>query len=101
MEEIIADSPFFQRQTTGQEGCQIDYMIQTKYNCLYVCEVKFSQHTIGVGVISEVQEKIDRIKKPKGFVCIPVLIYVGSVSQEVLDRDYFAKLIDFGSLLDR
>lgn len=100
LEEIVADNPFFQRKTTEQKGCQIDYLIQAKYNRLYVCEVKFSQHTIGVSVINEVQEKIDAIKKPKGFSCVPVLIYVGEISQDVLDSDYFAKVIDFGSLIN-
>jgi len=41
-EEILIDNPFFQRKTKRQHGCQIDYLIQTKYNNLYICEVKFS-----------------------------------------------------------
>jgi hypothetical protein len=28
-----------------------------------------------------------------------VLVYVGEISPEVLERDYFAKVIDFGDLL--
>src|SRR5262249_1269726 len=27
-------------------GCQIDYLIQTRFNCLYVCEVKFRQESL-------------------------------------------------------
>lgn len=41
--EIINDNSFFQHATTKQRGCQIDYLIQTKHNTLYVCEIKFSK----------------------------------------------------------
>lgn len=100
LEEIVADNPFFQRKTVNQKGCQIDYMIQTKYNCLYVCEIKCSKNQIGTNIIRDVQEKIARIKKPKGFSCRPVLIHAGEVSSDVLDSDFFAEIIDFGVLLD-
>lgn len=30
-EEIICENPFFQRKTSRSHGCQIDYMIQTKF----------------------------------------------------------------------
>ena len=41
--DVISDNPFFQKKTTKQQGCQIDYLIQTKYNTLYICEVKYSK----------------------------------------------------------
>ena len=34
-DEVIVDNPYFQRSTTRQPGCQIDYLIQTKFNTLY------------------------------------------------------------------
>ena len=34
-------------------GCQIDYMIQTKYNALYIVEIKFSKNSISSDVINE------------------------------------------------
>lgn len=97
-EDIVSENPFFQHTTKNIAGCQIDYMIQTKYNCLYVCEIKFSKNQIGANVINEVQEKINRIKKPKGFSCRPVLIHVNGVSQDILDNDFFAEIIDFSDL---
>lgn len=97
--EIVSDNPFFQRATTKQAGCQIDYLIQTRFNTLYVCEIKFSKNSIGMSVVREVQQKIDRLKRPKGFSCRPVLIHVNGVSDELLASGYFAKVIDFGELL--
>lgn len=40
-EDILCDNPYFQRGTLKRQGCQIDYLIQTKYKTLYVCEIKF------------------------------------------------------------
>jgi hypothetical protein len=34
--------PFFQRRTLVQAGCQIDLAIQTRFNTVYVCEIKLS-----------------------------------------------------------
>ncbi|MCX6989676.1 MAG: ATP-binding protein, partial [Chlamydiae bacterium] len=59
--EVIYDSPYFQRATKAQPGCQVDYLVQTKFNTLYVCEIKFSKEPIGSSVIQEVQQKMDRI----------------------------------------
>jgi uncharacterized protein len=87
--------------TAKQPGCQIDYMIQTKFNTLYVCEVKFSKNPIGADVIKEVQQKIDRLKQPKGFSCRPVLIHVNGVTNDLVDNHYFAAIIDFSQLLLR
>lgn len=97
--DILSDNPFFQRTTTKTPGCQIDYLIHTKFNTLYVCEIKFSKHEIGNEIISEMQHKIDRLKRPKGFSCRPVLIHVNGVSDRVLENDYFVNVIDFSQLL--
>ncbi len=99
-EEIISDNPFFQRKTLRTPGCQIDYLIQTRFNNLYVCEVKFSKHAIGKSIISEVQHKIDKLKKPKSFSCRPVLIHVNGVTDDVLESGFFNTIIDFAELLE-
>lgn len=96
---IINANPFFQRKTTRNQGCQIDYMIQTKENSLYVCEIKFSKNKIGAQVIDEVKEKINRIKYPKGFSFRPVLIHVNGVSPDLVELDYFSHIIDFSDFL--
>jgi len=100
-ENIISDNPFFQRATNAQPGCQIDYMVQTKFNTLYVCEIKFSKNPIGLEVINEIQQKIDRLKRPKGFSCRPVLIHVNGVTEDLIDEEYFSDIIDFSQLLFR
>ncbi len=98
-EEIIADNPFFQRKTSKQKGCQIDYLIQTKFNNFYLCEVKFSKNEINSAIIREMSQKMERFKRPKGFACLPVLIHVNGVNSEVEESGFFAKIIDFSQLL--
>lgn len=97
--DVIQDNPYFQHTTTRQKGCQIDYLIQTKYKTLYVCEVKFSQHRVGIRVLDELKQKVDRMSLPRGFVCHPVLIHVGGISREVEENDFLYQTIDFSSLL--
>ncbi len=93
--DIVIDGPFFQRKTSRIQGCQIDYLIQTRYNGLFVCEIKFSRNEVGSSVIDQVKEKINRISLPRSFSTWPVLIHVGGVAEAVFDAEYFAHIIDF------
>lgn len=97
--EIINDNPYLQRKTKQHEGCQIDYLIQTKFNILYICECKFSQGKIGSDVIRELKLKIERLDRLNKFAVKPVLIYVGELTQDIVDSGFFAHLIDFSELL--
>jgi hypothetical protein len=97
--EIINDNPYVQRQTKTRKGCQIDYLIQTKFNMLYVCECKFSENKTGSSVIQEVKNKIDRLDRQNKFVCKPVLIHVGGVTKDLMDSGYFAHIVDVNELI--
>ncbi|NGX62011.1 MAG: hypothetical protein K940chlam9_01504 [Chlamydiae bacterium] len=98
-EQIVYDNPYFQKKTKRVPGCQIDYLIQTRLNSLFVCEIKFSKNELTTSVIQEVQEKIKRVVKTKNFTCIPILIHVNGVSSSVVESDYFYKIIDFSDCL--
>ena len=98
-EEIICDNPYFQNTTKLHQGCQIDYLIQTRFNTLYIIEIKFLQKEITTSIIQEMQEKIKRLSLPKYFSYRPVLIHVNGVNEEVSDSNFFAKIINFGDLL--
>lgn len=100
LDEVIMDGPFFQKPTKRQPGCQIDYLIQTRFQNLYLCEVKFSKKQIDKKVIEEIEEKRMRLKVPRQFSIRPILIHVNGVEDSVLDERYFDKVIDFSQLLD-
>jgi hypothetical protein len=98
-EEIVMDGSFFQNSTTKQAGCQIDYMIQTRFDSLFLCEIKFSKKPIGQKIIKEMETKRKRLKTPRFCSIRPVLIHVNGVEESVLDEGYFDKIIDFSQLL--
>lgn len=98
-ETIIFDNPYFQHGTKTQLGCQIDYMIQTSHHFLYICEIKFLERPIGMEILSSMKEKMQRLKLPKHFSLYPVLIHASGVQREVIESGFFAKIIDFGTLL--
>ena len=98
-EDLLIANTYFQTAGTRKRGCQIDYLIQTRFRCLYACEVKFRQDAIGTEVIEEVEEKLHRLQLPRGFSCRPVLIHVNGVTEDVVDSGYFARIIDFSELL--
>jgi len=97
--DIISASPYYQNMTKIKPGCQIDLLIQTKFNTLYICEIKFRKK-INNGVIMEVQEKIDRLKRPKYYSVRPVLIYEGELEPSVTERGFFDVIISFRDLLE-
>ena len=97
--EIVSSNPFFQTKTQARESCQIDYLIHTRFNTLYLCEIKFSRKPVGLGVIRELQKKVERLHKPKGFSIRPVLITVDEITDDLDSSDYFDKIIYFKDLL--
>jgi uncharacterized protein len=99
-EDVVSDNPYFQRQTKAKAGCQIDYLIQTRFNVLYICEVKFSRHPVESCVIKTMQAKIAHLAKPKHFSCCPVLIHVNGVSEVLEETEYFTHILNFSNLLN-
>lgn len=99
--DVVADNPYFQRKTTKTPGCQIDYLIQTRFNTLFACEIKFSQSELKSDVISEMKDKLNRLVLPRRFACWPVLIHVNGVEETVIDKSYFTEIIDFADFLEK
>lgn len=98
-EDIIFHNPYFQKTSESMEACQIDYLVQTRLGSLFVFEIKFTRKEIKTSVISQVEEKIKRLNKPRNYNCVPILIHMGDVSQSVIDRNYFLHIIDFTQFL--
>lgn len=98
--EIVYDNPYFRRATSRAPGCQIDYLIQTGFGTLFVVEAKFTKREIGPGIIKEVQDKIQRLRPPRGYSVRPVLIHASGVHEAVVESELFASIVDFCDLLD-
>jgi AAA+ ATPase superfamily predicted ATPase len=98
--EIVADNPYHQKPTIRQKGCQIDYLIQTHANNLFVCEFKFKKRELSLEIVESMKEKINRFAIPKGFGICPVLVHLGGVANSVYEKRYFYRIIDIADLLE-
>jgi AAA+ ATPase superfamily predicted ATPase len=97
--DIITDNPYFQRAQLRKKGCQIDYLIQTRMNVLYACEIKFSKNEIKPEIVQQMKQKLDNIFLPRGFSIMPVLIHVNGITEGVTDTQYFSHIVNFSDLL--
>jgi AAA+ ATPase superfamily predicted ATPase len=98
-EDIVADNPFLQKETKMRKGCQIDYLIQTVTNNLFVCEFKFHNRELGCEVIDEMEKKIKNFAVPRGYAAVPILFHIGGVSPTLEERRYFYRIIDMRKFL--
>ena len=98
--DVVRTGPYRQTKTTTQQGCQIDYLIQTKTNSLFVCEFKFKRREISSDIIDEMQDKISRLKAPKGFAKVAVLFHLSGVSTSVATSPYFYRIVDIVNFLE-
>lgn len=99
LDDVLLAAPFLQTPTTRRKGCQIDLLMQLRFNSLILCEVKYKQGQIGLEVIDEMSKKLDALSLARGFSVRPVLIHVNGVDDAVVDSGFFAKIIDFSEFL--
>ncbi|MGV2433235.1 MAG UNVERIFIED_CONTAM: AAA family ATPase [Rickettsiaceae bacterium] len=92
--DVVADNPYIQKTTVRTKGCQIDYLIQTHSNNLFVCEFKFYRKEISGSVIQSMKDKIRRFSVPRGYGVCPVLFCFGEVSHRIHGEKYFYRIID-------
>ena len=98
--DILSAGPYFQKKNSKNKGaCQIDLLIQTRFQNLYLCEIKFRKE-IDMTVIDQVQRKIDILKRPKNFSIRPVLIYAGHLNEDVESSQYFNFIISGADLFE-
>lgn len=99
-QDVLVDNPYIQRATSQHKGCQIDYLIQTHSNSLFICEIKMRKREIGLEVIQAMEKKIKDFARPKGFGICPVLFHLGPVSDAVLSSQFFYRIIDVMDFLE-
>ncbi len=87
------------KEIEAKANGKVDYLIQTRFHTLYLCEIKFYKNPIGTKIIEEVEKKRKNLVIPKYCSIRPILIHVNGVEESVLDTRYFDQVIDFGQLL--
>ena len=94
---ILSAAPYVQHPTTRAAGCQIDLLVQTR-RMHYVVEIK-RRDSIGEWVVTEVEEKMARLKTSRTVSVVPVLVYDGRLSKRVTADGYFGWTISAQEML--
>ena len=96
---VESAAPYFRSGRKTGNGVQIDYLIQLP-KCVYVVEIKRKQK-ITASVETEVQQKVERLKLPRGRTVRLVLVYAGEIDPTIEENGYFDYLIPASALLGR
>ncbi len=95
---IESAAPYSRRRSgDGEDGLQIDLLLQTRHSN-YVVEIK-RKREIGREVIDEVERKIEKLSTPRGKSARPVLVYDGILAPIVETEGYFDAIVPFSRLL--
>ncbi len=94
---ILNAGPYCRRPAQSRKGCQVDLLIRTRQS-LYVFEVKFRRQ-IDKAILSEVRQKVERLKVPRSLSVRTGLIFQGELHPEIQPSDYFDFLLPFENLL--
>jgi hypothetical protein len=97
----VRSDPYRKTKTTTQKGCQMDYLVQPKTNRFFICEFKFKKREINSDIISEMQNKISRLKTPKGFAKGAVLFHLSGVASSIAKNPSFYRIVYSVGFFDR
>ena len=100
-EDIVATGPYYQKHSAARKGCQIDYLFQLRQNELYIIEIKFSLHPLGVEVINQIKSKLANFNYPSHMIVKPVLVHVSGVDNAVAKNDLLYRIVDMNSFCAR
>ena len=92
---VVSAAPFRKTSRSGtgtKEGVQVDLLLQTRRS-IYLVEVK-RRAELGHEVIDEMDEKVSRIKRPRGVAVKTALVYDGHLAKSVEADGYFDAVID-------
>jgi hypothetical protein len=88
---ITSAAPYMRRKSVSRAGLQIDLLIQTP-KALYLIEIK-RRKKISSAIELEVQEKIQKLRIPRGKSLRSVLVYDGDLAPEVEENAFFDYLV--------
>jgi len=94
---VLSASPYVQRATKRNQGCQIDLLIETA-RMLMVVEIK-RRKTITHDIISEVDGKVKKLRYDRRKSVRTVLVYAGDLAASVPADRYFDFIVPVEKLL--
>ena len=96
---VISAAPFrkVSRSANSDRGVQVDLLLQTRRS-IYLVEVK-RRNELGHEVVDEMDEKVGRIRRPRGVSVKTALVYDGHLSKSVEADGYFDAIIDIRDIV--
>jgi len=92
--------PYFRAAAADQAGLQIDLLFARADNVLTLCEMKHSVAPIGMGVVKEVERKVELLQRVFPSKTIQrVLVVHGEPSRDLVQAGYFYRIIRSRELL--
>ena len=88
---VTSAAPYVRRPGKTTPGVQIDLLVQTPKS-VYLVEIK-RRARISSAIEDEVQEKVRRLRVPRGTSVRTVLVYDGTIAPEVEENGYFDYLV--------
>lgn len=96
--EVVQLGPYFQSGTKVKSSVQIDCLVQCRRNVLHIFEIKSGAH-LGSHLIDEAIKKEKQLKVPRGFSVRHHLVYLGELSENLRESDFFDTMISFERFL--
>lgn len=85
---------FFNKKTQKSEaGFQFDLIFDREDKVITLCEIKYAQAKIGIGVIEEFERKLELFPNPKKKTLHKVLITTEGANESLVKRHYFDRVI--------
>lgn len=97
---VISAAPFrkaTQSRSTSDRGVQVDLLLQTRRS-IYLVEVR-RRNELGHEVVDEMDEKVSRIRRPRGVSLKTALVYDGHLAKTVEADGYFDAVIDIRDIV--
>lgn len=91
---------YFRRGNIQTPGAQVDLLFQRADRVFTVCEIKYQDAPIGIESIEEVERKIQSLPLSKSRSIQKVLISASGVTQGLLRRAYFDRILSLKDLLE-
>lgn len=90
---------FYNKKTQKEEpGFQFDLVFDRDDRVITLCEMKYAQAKIGVGVIEEFERKLEFFPNPKRKTIQKVLVTTEGASDSLITRHYFDYVITLDEL---
>jgi len=90
-DRVVQWGPYFQR---GDQGFQIDLIYLRSDRVVTLCEIKYSDKEIPIGVVHEVKKKCALIELPRGYTLEKALISRCGPEKALRELDYFHHYIE-------